>query len=138
MAGSQPVPYETLLGLGGKPVLLELGEVLRRLGHRRFLRISAITSKPLRSGSPRSRMTTSGFSKGEIVGYVREPSDVLAMFILKSRRKEIYGEHHQIEANINQNIALMTPEQRDQLPLALIEDLEAIAADARVIESDGG
>jgi hypothetical protein len=83
-------------------------------------------------------MTTSGFSKGESVGYVREPSDVLAMFILKSRRKEIYGEHHQIEANINQNIALMTPEQRDQLPLAPIEDLKAIGADARVIESEGG
>jgi hypothetical protein len=41
-----------------------------------------------------------------------------------------------IRSNINQNIALMTPEQRDQLPLALIEELKAIAADARVIESE--
>ncbi len=35
---------------------------------------------------------------------------------------------------VSQNISLMTLEQRDQLALALIEDLKAIAADARVIE----
>ena len=72
------------------------------------------------------------FYKGKIVGSVRERSDVLAMFLLKSRRREIYGERPLLA--VNQNIALMTLEQRDPLALALIEDLKAIAADARVIE----
>src|SRR5215216_5786805 len=36
------------------------------------------------------------FHKGEIVGYVREPSDILAMFMLKSRRREIYGDRKDV------------------------------------------
>src|SRR5437764_8656724 len=68
------------------------------------------------------------FHKGEVVGYVREPSDVLAMFILKSRRREIYGERKDVTQTTVSSIAAMTVEERLKLADEVLEQLKVIAA----------
>ena len=35
------------------------------------------------------------YYQGKIVGYVRRPSDILAMFLLKARKPEMYRDNYQ-------------------------------------------
>jgi hypothetical protein len=74
------------------------------------------------------------FYQGQVVGTTRRYSDVLAMFILKSKRREVFGERREITAN--QNILSMSPEQRDRMVQQFLEDLRAIANSAPVIDAE--
>jgi hypothetical protein len=74
------------------------------------------------------------FYQGGVVGTTRRYSDVLAMFLLKSKRRDVFGERREITAN--QNILSMSPEQRDRMVQQFLEDLRAIASSAPVIDAE--
>jgi hypothetical protein len=65
------------------------------------------------------------FYQGEVCGHVREFSDTLAMFILKSRRREVYGEHLRTQ-NDNRNLEMLTPEQQEQEARMLLQRMRAL------------
>jgi len=66
------------------------------------------------------------YQGGELVGHIREYSDTLGIFLLKSRRRHIYGERREIEhsSSLEHRISLMTPEERR----ARLIELQAKAA----------
>ena len=76
------------------------------------------------------------YQGGELVGHVREYSDTLGIFLLKSRRRYIYGERREIEhsGSLEHRIAQMSPEQR----LARLRELQAKAALVIDGEADEG
>ena len=54
------------------------------------------------------------YQSSQLVGHIREYSDSLAMFLLKSRRRHIYGDRREIEhsGSLEMRLRAMTPEQR--------------------------
>jgi len=56
------------------------------------------------------------FQGGELVGHIREYSDTLGIFMLKSRRRHVYGDRQFIEQRISleAKITAMSPEERRQ------------------------
>jgi hypothetical protein len=59
------------------------------------------------------------FYKGRVVGEKRRYSDNLAMFILKSRRRGIWGEHREVD--VKNDYELMSEEQRLRKAHELVE-----------------
>ena len=66
------------------------------------------------------------FYQGQIVGENRRYSDVLAMFILKSKRREIWGEKKEITAI--SEFEQLSVEERVRRALGLIGRLKELAA----------
>ena len=61
------------------------------------------------------------YQGGELVGHVREYSDTLGIFLLKSRRRHIYGDRRELDVtgSIAHQVARMTPAEREADALAL-------------------
>ena len=82
------------------------------------------------------------FQGGELVGHIREYSDTLGIFMLKSRRRHVYGDRQFIEQRISleAKITAMSPEERRarlielQAKAALLIDGEAVEVEP---EPDG-
>jgi len=62
------------------------------------------------------------FYKGQVVGEKRRYSDSLAMFVLKTRRPAVWGEHRQIDAESDWE--LMSEEERMRKAEELIQMIE--------------
>jgi len=62
------------------------------------------------------------FYQGRVVGETRRHSDLLAMFILKSKRRDVWGEKQQLD--VSANIMMLSPEERVQKALQLFELME--------------
>ncbi len=58
------------------------------------------------------------FYQGQVVGETRRYSDTLAMFILKSKRREVWGKKKEITATTE--FEQLSPEERERRALALI------------------
>jgi|SRR5580693_4823086 hypothetical protein len=69
------------------------------------------------------------FYQGRVVGEGRRYSDLLAMFILKSKRRDVWGEKQQLD--VSANIMLLTPEERVQKALQLFDLMEKFVERAR-------
>ena len=67
-------------------------------------------------------VTESVFCQGRVVGEGRRYSDVLAMFVLKSKRRDIWGEKQQLD--LRNEIALMTLKEREMKALALLDMMD--------------
>lgn len=50
------------------------------------------------------------YYKGEVVGHVRKPSDILAMFWLKAHRPELYRERYDVTATGDLSITILPPD----------------------------
>ena len=59
------------------------------------------------------------FHDGKVVGEKRRYSDGLAMFILKSRRRDVWGEHRQVD--VKNKYELMSKEERLRKARELVE-----------------
>ena len=62
------------------------------------------------------------FYQDRVVGEGRRYSELLAMFILKSKRRDVWGEKQQLD--VSANIMLLTPEERVQKALQLFDLME--------------
>jgi hypothetical protein len=79
------------------------------------------------------------FQGGELVGHTREYSDTLGIFLLKSRRRQIYGDRQFIEQRISleAEIASMSVEERKarlielQAKAALVIEGEAVEIESK-------
>ena len=80
------------------------------------------------------------FQGGELVGHIREFSDTLGIFLLKSRRRHVYGDRQFIEQRISleAEIASMSVEERRQRLIELQRKaalvIEAEATEIEVAE----
>ena len=79
------------------------------------------------------------FQGGELVGHVREYSDTLGIFLLKSRRRHIYGDRQIIDQRISleHQVEQMSLEQRKArlAELLALADANAAALEAPTIEA---
>ena len=75
------------------------------------------------------------FQVGELVGHIREYSDTLGIFMVKSRRRHVYGDRQFIEQRISleAKITAMSPEERRQRLIEL-QTKAALLIDAEVVE----
>ena len=75
------------------------------------------------------------FQGGELVGHIREYSDTLGIFMLKSRRRHVYGDRQFIEQRISleAKITAMSPEERRQRLIEL-QAKAALLIDGDVVE----
>ena len=75
------------------------------------------------------------FQGGEIVGHIREYSDTLGIFMLKSRRRHVYGDRQFIEQRISleAKIIAMSPEERRQRLIEL-QAKAALLIDGEAVE----
>ena len=62
------------------------------------------------------------YYQGRVVGETSRYSDVLAMFILKSKRRDVWGEKQQLD--VSANIMMLSPEERVQKALQLFDLME--------------
>jgi hypothetical protein len=62
------------------------------------------------------------YYQGRVVGETPRYSDVLAMFILKSKRRDVWGEKQQLD--VSANIMMLSPEERVRKALALFDLME--------------
>jgi hypothetical protein len=59
------------------------------------------------------------FYQGQVVGETRRYSDTLAMFILKSKRREVWGERQEIQ--VKDDWSLLSIEERERRALKLLD-----------------
>src|ERR1700693_1479794 len=80
-------------------------------------------------------VTEAVFYQGRVVGETRRHSDLLAMFILKSKRRDVWGEKQQLD--VSSNIMLLTPEEGVQKALQLFDLMEKFVERHRNAVGDG-
>ena len=75
------------------------------------------------------------FQGGELVGQIREYSDTLGIFMLKSRRRQVYGDRQVVERRISleAKITAMSPEERRQRLIEL-QAKAALLIDGEAVE----
>jgi hypothetical protein len=69
------------------------------------------------------------FYQGQVVGETRRFSDTLAMFILKSKRRDVWGEKQQLD--VSANIMMLFPRGAVQKALQLFDLMEKFVERAR-------
>jgi hypothetical protein len=69
------------------------------------------------------------YYQGRVVGETWRYSELLAMFVLKSKRRDVWGEKQQLD--IRNDLALMTPDERVRKALALFDLMEKFVERAR-------
>ena len=64
------------------------------------------------------------FHKGEVCGHVKEYSDTLLIFMLKSRRPEVYRERHEVQhtGNVRHEVGIAIPADATSSDLTAVAD----------------